>query len=99
MMWHFIWVFTVCQNTHLGVSGLQRVKAHNKPTSSDKGGVRSSSSSTLDLPAGKNNLYEMGLAARKPSLGVCEQQRWRPACASAQADQHLCYSHFGKYLL
>ena len=23
---YFIWVFTVCQSTHLGVSGLQRVK-------------------------------------------------------------------------
>ena len=26
------------------------------------------------------------------SLGVCEQQRSRPACASAQFDQRLCYS-------
>ena len=24
--WHFIWVFTVCYSTLLGVSGLQRVK-------------------------------------------------------------------------
>ena len=24
------------------------------------------------------------------SLGVCEQQRLRPACATAQSDQHLC---------
>ena len=28
---------------------------------------------------------------------VCEQQRHRPACPSAQPDQHLCYSRFGKY--
>ena len=28
---------------------------------------------------------------------VCEQQRRRPACASAQSDQHLCYWLFGKY--
>ena len=27
---------------------------------------------------------------------VCKQQRHRPACASAQTDQHLCYSLFGK---
>ena len=26
------------------------------------------------------------------SLGVCEQHRRRPACASAQTDQRLCYS-------
>ena len=25
-MWHFIWVFTVCKSTHLGVSNIQRVK-------------------------------------------------------------------------
>ena len=31
------------------------------------------------------------------SLGVHEQQRRRPACASAQSDHRLCYSHFGKY--
>ena len=31
------------------------------------------------------------------STVVCEQQRRRQACASAQTDQHLCYSLFGKY--
>ena len=31
------------------------------------------------------------------SSGVCEQHRHRPACASAQSDQRLCYSLFGKY--
>ena len=30
------------------------------------------------------------------SLGVCEQHRRRPACASAQSYQHLCFSFFGK---
>ena len=34
----------------------------------------------------------MGLDARKPVSGVCEQHRRRPACASAQSDQRLCYS-------
>ena len=29
----------------------------------------------------------MGLGVRKPDFGVCEQQRRRPACASAQTDQ------------
>ena len=29
--------------------------------------------------------------------GGCEQHRRRPACASAQSDQRLCYSLFGKY--
>ena len=31
------------------------------------------------------------------SSGVCEQHRRRPACASAQSDQRLCYSLFGKH--
>ena len=31
------------------------------------------------------------------SLGAREQHRRRPACASAQSDQSLCYSHSGKY--
>ena len=26
IMWHFIWVFTVCHSTRLGVSGSQRVQ-------------------------------------------------------------------------
>ena len=34
--------------------------------------------------------------ARKPVVGVCQQQRRRPACASAQSDQCLCYSLIGK---
>ena len=29
---------------------------------------------------------------RKPVFAICEQQRRRSACASAQSDQHLCYS-------
>ena len=31
------------------------------------------------------------------SSEVCEQHRRRPACASAQSDQRLCSSLFGKY--
>ena len=31
------------------------------------------------------------------STGVCEQHRRRPACASTQSDQRLCYSLIGKY--
>ena len=34
---------------------------------------------------------------RKPVFRVCEKHRCRPACASAQSDQHLCYSLIGKY--
>ena len=33
--------------------------------------------------------YNMGLHARSPVSGVCEQHRRRPACASAQSDQRL----------
>ena len=29
--------------------------------------------------------------------GGCEQHRRRPACASAQSDQRLCYSLLGKH--
>ena len=29
---------------------------------------------------------------RKPVYAICEQQRRRSACASAQSDQRLCYS-------
>ena len=43
-------------------------------------------------------LYEMGIDARKKmSLGVREQHRHRPASASAQSDQRLCYSLIVKY--
>ena len=38
----------------------------------------------------------MGLDMRKPVFRVCEQQRDRPACASAQSDQGLCYSLLSK---
>ena len=34
---------------------------------------------------------------RKPVFGLCKQQRCRPACASAQSDQQLCYLLYAKY--
>ena len=39
----------------------------------------------------------MGLVERKPDFGGCEQQKRKPACASAQSDQRLCYSLIIKY--
>ena len=39
----------------------------------------------------------IGLVLRKPVFVVCEQQKRRPACASAQSDQCLCYALIGKY--
>ena len=39
----------------------------------------------------------MGLDMGKPVIGDCEQQRRKPACASAQSDQRLCYLLSGKY--
>ena len=39
----------------------------------------------------------MSLVARKPGFAACKQQRRRPACASAQPDQHLCYLLNVKY--
>ena len=43
------------------------------------------------------NIGEMDLDARKPVFGVYEQQRHRPACASPQSDQHICYLLIAKY--
>ena len=34
---------------------------------------------------------------RKPVIAICEQQRRRSACASAQSDQRLCYSLLRKF--
>ena len=36
--------------------------------------------------------HHIGLDARSPDFVACEQQRRRPACASAQSDLRLCYS-------
>ena len=33
----------------------------------------------------------MSHVVRKPVFAICEQQRRRLACASAQSDQHLCF--------
>ena len=41
--------------------------------------------------------HYMSLNVRKPVFGGYEQQRRRPAYASAQSDQHHCYLLFGKY--
>ena len=35
--------------------------------------------------------------SEKTSSGVCEQHRRRPACASTQSDQRLCYSLSGEH--
>ena len=39
----------------------------------------------------------VGRDARYPESVAFEQQRRRPACASAQPDQHLCQSLHAKY--
>ena len=36
--------------------------------------------------------HHMGLDARNQDFVACEQQRRRPACASAQSGQRLCYA-------
>ena len=46
---------------------------------------------------GKYGPLFSGLVARKPSSGVCKTTKRRPACASTQSDQRLCYSLFRKY--
>ena len=40
---------------------------------------------------------KMGLNAREPDFGACEQQRRRPVFESTQSDQRLYYSLIGKY--
>ena len=39
----------------------------------------------------------VGIDARKPDFVAREQQMGRSACASAQSDQRLCYSLYGKH--
>ena len=46
---------------------------------------------------GMAKCYIWALMQENLSSVVCEQQRRRPACISAQTDQSLCYSLFGKY--
>ena len=36
---------------------------------------------------------QIGLDAGKPVFRVCDQQKQKPACASAQSDQHFCYCY------
>ena len=40
----------------------------------------------------QKSLENLSLVMRKPVFAVCEQQRRRSACASAQSDQRLCCS-------
>ena len=42
-------------------------------------------------------VLNMGLDTKNLPSGVNEKQRRKPACASAQSDQRLCYSLIGKY--
>ena len=42
--------------------------------------------------------YTSNWVLRKPVFGGLQNHRRRPACASAQSDQHLCYSLFGNYI-
>ena len=53
------------------------------------------------LGKGLTGIYQTNtiwaLTRENLSLGVCEQHRHRPACASAKSDQRLCYLLFGKY--
>ena len=42
-------------------------------------------------------LFHFSHVMRKPVYAICEQQRRRSACASAQSDQHICCSLPRKY--
>ena len=43
----------------------------------------------------KSPLDKMSHVMRKPVYAICEKQRSRSACASAQSDQRLCCSLLG----
>ena len=40
-----------------------------------------------------SSLTVLSHGMRKPVLAICEKQRCRSACASAQSDQHLCFCY------
>ena len=44
-----------------------------------------------------NSFYILASTRENLSSEVCEQQRRRQVCASAQSDQRICYSLFGKH--
>ena len=64
--------------------GLYFEHAHNKCF--EVSGIIQKHAHILNLEFLNNN---MGLDVRKPVLGVCEQQRRSPVCASVQTDQRL----------
>ena len=43
------------------------------------------------------NCHYLGLEGRKPVFRGLQATKRRPACASAQTDQRICYLFFGKY--
>ena len=45
----------------------------------------------------RKTVNHMNHVMRKPDYGICEHQRRRSACTSAQSDQHLCCSFPRKY--
>ena len=49
------------------------------------------------IPTSWKDSYIWASMRENLSSVVCKQQRGRPACASAQSDQRLCYSLFGKF--
>ena len=44
----------------------------------------------------QTDINKMSHVMRKPIFTLCEQQKCRSACASAQSDQHLCCSLPGR---
>ena len=45
----------------------------------------------------ETSVFSVASSRENLSSEVCEYQRRRPACASAQSDLRLCYSLIGKY--
>ena len=81
-----------------------RGRATNHCQSHDIKKTNEVSLTTINWASTRENLFVLGMFVVVVFVvvffflggGGCEQPRHRPACAFAQSDQRLCFSHFGK---
>ena len=90
---HSIILASMRENLSLGVWEQQRRKKHSIIWASMRENL---SLGVWEQQRRKKHSIIWASMRENLSLGVCEEQRCRSACASAQSDQHLCYSLFGK---
>ena len=81
-----------------GSRGGAGVWIHPRKSQVDIGFLRDTGTNSLEKQLDQwHSLSVPYYDARKPVFGVCEEQKRRPACASAQTDQRLCHSLIVKY--